>query len=571
MNRVFKMLDRKRLALIIFLVVLEAAGFLLLPTLASEILNRSAVGGSESEIYLIGGVMFAINVLTIIIGFFSVRLTAEESQGIGNKLRKNLFNKVLSFSQQELTGFNTSTLLTRTTNDVMFIQLIVMFVLRLLIMSPIVIVVAFVFAVMRESRLAWVFAVGIPLIIVIMSLILKKVNPIFRSLQGKTDRLNKVFREGLTGVRVIRAFNTTDYEADRFDEANSDFRDTSIRANTFMAFMMPALLISIGVTNILVFLHGTQLISLDLMEIGNLIAFVQYVFQILMSVLQVAMIFFMLPRAEVAAERIFEVLDVDVAISDPENPVELSGNQVKLEFKDVSFGFPGAERPAVSGVTFEANAGDTIAIIGGTGAGKTTISNLIPRLYEVTSGAVEVNGVDVRHVKQHDLRSRIGFAAQKAVLFSGTIRSNLATGNPDATDEEMWQALEIAQGDFVKELPNGLDSRVERGGNNFSGGQKQRLSIARAIIGQPDIYVFDDTFSALDFKTDAKLRAALKPVTKDAVTVIIAQRINTVINADRILVIENGEIVGSGSHDELLASNEVYRDIYDSQVKGEDA
>lgn len=571
MNRVFKMLDRKRLALIIFLVVLEAAGFLLLPTLASEILNRSAVGGSESEIYLIGGVMFAINVLTIIIGFFSVRLTAEESQGIGNKLRKNLFNKVLSFSQQELTGFNTSTLLTRTTNDVMFIQLIVMFVLRLLIMSPIVIVVAFVFAVMRESRLAWVFAVGIPLIIVIMSLILKKVNPIFRSLQGKTDRLNKVFREGLTGVRVIRAFNTTDYEADRFDEANSDFRDTSIRANTFMAFMMPALLISIGVTNILVFLHGTQLISLDLMEIGNLIAFVQYVFQILMSVLQVAMIFFMLPRAEVAAERIFEVLDVDVAISDPENPVELSGNQVKLEFKDVSFGFPGAERPAVSGVTFEANAGDTIAIIGGTGAGKTTISNLIPRLYEVTSGAVEVNGVDVRHVKQHNLRSRIGFAAQKAVLFSGTIRSNLATGNPDATDEEMWQALEIAQGDFVKELPNGLDSRVERGGNNFSGGQKQRLSIARAIIGQPDIYVFDDTFSALDFKTDAKLRAALKPVTKDAVTVIIAQRINTVINADRILVIENGEIVGSGSHDELLASNEVYRDIYDSQVKGEDA
>lgn len=571
MNRVFKMLDRKRLALIIFLVVLEAAGFLLLPTLASEILNRSAVGGSESEIYLIGGVMFAINVLTIIIGFFSVRLTAEESQGIGNKLRKNLFNKVLSFSQQELTGFNTSTLLTRTTNDVMFIQLIVMFVLRLLIMSPIVVVVAFVFAVMRESRLAWVFAVGIPLIIVIMSLILKKVNPIFRSLQGKTDRLNKVFREGLTGVRVIRAFNTTDYEADRFDEANSDFRDTSIRANTFMALMMPALLISIGVTNILVFLHGTQLISLDLMEIGNLIAFVQYVFQILMSVLQVAMIFFMLPRAEVAAERIFEVLDVDVAISDPENPVELSGNQVKLEFKDVSFGFPGAERPAVSGVTFEANAGDTIAIIGGTGAGKTTISNLIPRLYEVTSGAVEVNGVDVRHVKQHDLRSRIGFAAQKAVLFSGTIRSNLATGNPDATDEEMWQALEIAQGDFVKELPNGLDSRVERGGNNFSGGQKQRLSIARAIIGQPDIYVFDDTFSALDFKTDAKLRAALKPVTKDAVTVIIAQRINTVINADRILVIENGEIVGSGSHDELLASNEVYRDIYDSQVKGEDA
>ncbi|MBG9989353.1 ABC transporter ATP-binding protein [Aerococcaceae bacterium DSM 111176] len=571
MNRVFKMLDRKRLALIIFLVVLEAAGFLLLPTLASEILNRSAMGGSTSEVYLIGGIMFAINVATIIIGYYSVRLTAEESQGIGNQLRKNLFNKVLSFSQEELTGFNTSTLITRTTNDVMFIQLIVMFVLRLLIMSPIVVVVAFVFATMREARLAWVFAVGIPLIILIMYFILKKVNPIFRSLQGKTDRLNKVFREGLTGIRVIRAFNTTGYEADRFDEANLDFRDTSIRANTFMAFMMPALMLSIGVTNVLVFLHGTQLISIDMMEIGNLIAFVQYVFQILMSVLQVAIIFFMLPRAEVAAERIFEVLDVDVAIQDPETPIAIPSDQVKLSFKDVSFGFPGAERPAVSGINFEAEAGDTIAIIGGTGAGKTTIANLIPRLYEVTTGAVEINGVDVRQVTQHNLRQRIGFAAQKAVLFSGTIRSNLATGKPGATDEEMWEALEIAQGDFVKELPDGLDSRVEQGGNNFSGGQKQRLSIARAIISQPDIYVFDDTFSALDFKTDAKLREALKPATKDAITVIIAQRINTVIGADRILVIENGEIVGAGTHDELLASNAVYRDIYDSQVKGEDA
>lgn len=571
MKRVFKMLDQKKLLLIVVLVLFEAFGFLLLPTLASEILNNSVVGASVNQVYLIGGGMLAINLLTIVISFFSVRLTAKESQSVGNRLRKLFFNKVLRFSQEELSRFNTSTLMTRTTNDVMFIQLVVMFILRLVIMSPIVIIVSFFLAYQREPQLAWVFAVGMPLIALIMSLIFKFVNPIFRSLQGKTDRLNKVFREGLTGVRVIRAFNTTDYEAERFDDANSDFRDTSIRANTIMGLLMPSFFISVGITNILVFLSGTRLISLDLMEIGNLIAFVQYVFQILMSILQIAMIFFFLPRAEVAAERVFEVLDTEILIHDAEETVAIPEGEIALSFNDVTYGFPGAERPAIENIDFHAKSGETIAIIGGTGSGKTTIANLIPRLYEVTTGSVTVNNVDVRDVSQKELRSHIGFVAQKAVLFSGTIRSNLLYGKADATDEEMWQALEIAQGDFVKSLPEGSDSRVEQGGNNFSGGQKQRLSIARAIIGQPSIYVFDDSFSALDFKTDANLRAALKPATKNAITIIIAQRVNTVINADRILVIDNGKIVGSGTHSDLLATCDVYRDIYDSQVKGDEA
>ncbi len=571
MRRVFKMLDQKKMVAIIVLVFLEAFGFLLMPTMAAEILNISAMNGSQQRILLLGGVMLVISLLTIVVAIFSVRLTASESQGVGNRLRKQFFNKVLHFSQEELTQFSTSTLLTRTTNDVMFIQLVVMFVLRLIIMSPIVIIVSFFLAYQREPQLAWVFAVGMPLVAIIIAIIVKLVNPIFRSLQGKTDRLNNIFREGLTGVRVIRAFNTTTYEAKRFDEANRDFRDTSIRANTILAFMLPSFLISVAITNVLVFLYGAELISLNLMNIGNLIAFVQYVFQILMNILQIAMILFFLPRAEVAAERVFEVLDVDIAIQDPQNPKTLPTSNVSLELKDVSFGFPGAERPAVEGISFSAEAGDTIAIIGGTGSGKTTIANLIPRLYEASTGSVEINGVNVKDVTQHDLRERIGFAAQKAILFSGTIRSNLAYGKADATDEEMWHALEVAQGDFVKQLPDGLDSRVEQGGNNFSGGQKQRLSIARAIINQPDVYIFDDSFSALDFKTDADLRAALKPETADAITLIIAQRVNTVINADKILVIDNGQIVGMGTHDELLETNDVYQDIYHSQVKGDEA
>ncbi len=568
MVRLWKLMDSKKIVFIVILIFLEAAGFLALPTLASEILNAAAMQADQSYVYKIGILMVIVNALSIIFAFISTYLSAKESQGLGHRIRQLLFEKVMDFSAQEMAQFGSSTLLTRTTNDVMQIQLVTMLFLRLIIMSPIVMIVSFFFALQREAQLAWVFAVTLPLIVIVVSLILKVASPIFRSIQQKTDRLNQVFREGLTGMRVIRAFNTTPFEENRFDQANRDFRNTSIRANSTLALMLPAMLLVMGVSNVLIFYFGTDLISQGHMEIGNLIAFVQYGVQILISVLQIAMLFFFLPRAQVSAERILQVLDTDVHIQDPEQAIEVDTSlPVQLHLDQVSFGFAGAERDAVSDINIQAQAGDTIAIIGGTGSGKTTIANLIPRLYDASSGAVRINGVNIKDMKQDHLRDLIGYAPQKALLFSGTIRSNLQYGKADATDEEMWHALEVAQGDFVKNLEDGLDSRVEAGGQNFSGGQRQRLSIARAIVSQPAIYIFDDSFSALDFKTDAKLRAALKPETKDAIAIIIAQRVNTVMNADQILVLDQGQIVGRGTHEELVESNAIYQDIVESQTK----
>lgn len=511
--------------------------------------------------------MVVVTLVAIVIGIFSTRLSAQESQGLGNTLRKKLFEKIMSFSGQELSFFGTSTLITRTTNDVMQIQLVTMLMLRLIIMSPIVMIVSFFFAYQREAQMAWVFAITIPAIAIGVGLILRKASPIFRSIQKKTDRLNQIFREGLTGMRVIRAFDTTGYEEERFDEANLDFRNTSIRANTTLALMLPTMIIVMGISNVLIFTQGTQLIASGTMDIGNLVAFIQYGVQMLISILQVAMLFFFLPRAEVSAERILEVLDTELHIQDPVVAESLDdADQVRLELKDVAFGFKGAERDAVCHINIKAKPGDTLAIIGGTGSGKTTIANLISRLYEATSGEVLLNGKDIRSLTQKELRENIGFAPQQAILFSGTIRSNLQYGNPEASDEDMWHALSIAQADFVEDL----DRRVEAGGRNLSGGQRQRLSIARAIVSQPNIYIFDDSFSALDFKTDAKLRAALEPETKDAILIIIAQRVNTVMNADEIMVLDNGRIVGRGSHEELLETNALYQDIVSSQTKGAD-
>ncbi|HLR88402.1 MAG TPA: ABC transporter ATP-binding protein [Atopostipes sp.] len=571
MLRIWKLMDTKTIIKIVLLIAFEATGFLLLPTLSSIILNESAAGADVSTVWSIGAIMLLFNLLAFIVATYSTKMSAKESQGLGDILRKKIFNRIMSFSQEDLSKFGTSTLITRTTNDVMQIQLVTMLMLRLIIMSPIVMIVSTIFAYQREPQLAWVFAITLPIMSIFLLIIFKFANPIFRSMQGKTDRLNQVFREGLTGIRVIRAFNTTYYEENRFDDANSDFRDTAIRANTILALMMPTMMLTLGLSNVLTFSNGAQLIVNGTMGVGDLIAFSQYGVQILISVLQIAMLFFFIPRAQVSAERVLRVIDTEPTIKDDKETVSLQlEDEVQLAFEDVDFGFPEAERPAVQNINFTAQKGETIAIIGGTGSGKTTIGNLIPRLYEATKGAVKINGVDIKDVSQKELRRFIGFAPQKALLFSGTIRSNLQYGKPDATEEEMWHALSVAQADFVKGLEDGLDSRVEQGGGNFSGGQRQRLSIARAIINQPSIYVFDDSFSALDFETDAKLRQALAPETKDAITVIIAQRVNTVINADKILVTDNGEIVGQGTHEELLESNALYQDIVNSQTKGDD-
>lgn len=565
-------MDTKNVLIIFFLILLEAVGILSIPSLSAELINSGVVAGDVEAIIRTGLIMLAISITTALIAIFSVRRSAQESQGLGNKIRKLLFQKIMRFSAEDLSKFGTPTLITRTTNDVMQIQLVTMLVLRLVIISPLMIIVATLFAYRLESSLAFVFAIVMPLIVIALFAILRWANPYFRQIQTKNDRINKVFREGLTGIRVIRAFNTTDYENDRFDYVNKDFRDNAIRAYSITNLMLPSFILIIGLSNVLIFTFGSQFIAAGQMEVGTIIAYVNYSFMILMSVIQLGMVSFMMPRAQVAGERINEVLEMPVSIDDPEDPLSLEDTgEVSLEFDNVSFQFPGAEKPAVSDINFRGKQGETIAIIGGTGSGKSTIVNLIPRLYEATSGTVRVNGLDVKSVSQENLRAHLGLASQSAQLFRGTIRSNLQYGKEDATDEEMWHALDIAQGkDFVENLPKQLDSRVEQNGGNFSGGQRQRISIARTIINQPDVYIFDDSFSALDFKTDAKLRAALKPETQDAVVLIVAQRVNTVIGADTILVLDNGQIVGRGTHEELLETNEVYQDIVSSQMKGEE-
>lgn len=571
MIRLWRMMSTKKVGLILLLTLLEATSFLLLPTLASDALNRSAGASSQGPVLIIGTIMALATIVAIVLGVIATRLSAQESQGLGNSLRKSLFKKVLSFSQEELVQFQTSTLLTRTTNDVMQIQMVTMMMLRLIIMSPLIMIVSFFFAFQRESQLAWIFAITLPLIILFASIVLKFASPVFRSTQKKTDRLNKVFREGLTGIRVIRAFGTTHYEEKRFDDANKDFRDTIILANSILALILPGMLLVICVANTLIFTNGSHLIAANKMEIGNLIAFIQYGVQVLFSVLQMAMILFFLPRAQVSAERILEIMDTDIKIQDQQEALDFPTDEpVTLSFSNVDFCFPGAQRPALEGINFKAKAGDTIAVIGGTGSGKTTLAKLLPRLYDTTAGEIKINGHNIKAYKQAELRKHIGYAPQNALLFHGTIASNVRYGKPEASEEDIWDALNIAQAEFVDKLPEKLDSRVEQRGQNFSGGQRQRLSIARAIVGQPAIYIFDDSFSALDYQTDYQLREALRPLAQNAITMIIAQRVNTVMNADKILVLDNGKIVGAGTHEELKANNKIYKDIFHSQMKGGD-
>ncbi|SDC98681.1 ATP-binding cassette, subfamily B [Marinilactibacillus psychrotolerans] len=516
--------------------------------------------------------MLGFTLLTILSALLNVYFAAKESQGLGNTLRKKIYRMVIFFTNDELDKYGTSTLITRSTNDIMQIQFVMMMVLRIMTLSPLLIIGAGTMAYTREPQLAFVFIITIPVLAALIWFILHFSSPLFKSMQKKTDRLNRVFREGLTGIRVIRAFNKDEYERERFDEANWDFAQTSIKANTVMAFMMPSMVLAVSVTNILIIWFGSQLVSTGDMQVGNMVAFMTYAMQILIGVMNVSMVLFFLPRGQVSAERVLEVLDTQNTIKDPEQAKHLKDTtNISLRFDNVSFRYHGAEKSALENIDFTLNKGERLAIIGGTGSGKTTLANLIPRLYDVERGQIKVNGVDVRDVEQGELRRLIGFAPQKALLFSGTIRENMKYGKPDATDEEIWHALDVAQGkDFVSGLPKGLDARVEHGGGNFSGGQRQRLSIARALVTKADILVFDDSFSALDFKTDARLREALKPDTQNAAVVIIAQRISTVIDADQIIVLDQGTIVGQGTHEELKANNPIYQEIMESQLKGED-
>jgi len=573
MKRIAQMLNPGRIAWLFVFLVIQVVSMLMIPTLSAEIIDNGVATGDIDYILKYGGIMIAIAIIGFISSMLNVYLSSTESQKVGSKLRELLFDKILNYSTEEIDKFGISTLMTRTTSDVLQVQQVLVMVLRFMILDPLRIVVAAVLAFTREPKLAFIFVIVVPILVIAVVLLLRKVNPLFRSLQIKTDSLNRVFREGLTGIRVIRAFNREDYEEERFDKENEDYAKTGTRAHTYMALMNPLMILLTSATTVFIIWFGAQYISVGEMEVGNLVAFTSYSFNILMGIMMLSMIITMLPRVQVALERIYQVLDAPKEIVDKENPtsLDLEAEEMVLEFEDVDFRYPGAEKLALEGIDFSVKDGQKVAIIGGTGAGKSTLANLIVRLYDIESGAIKINGIDITNMSQHNLRDAVGFATQSASLFSGTIRENLKYGNEDATDEELWHALDVAQGaDFVSELPDGLGSRVEQGGANFSGGQRQRLSIARALVTDARILVFDDSFSALDFKTDAQLRKALEPETTDKSVIIIAQRISTVVDADEILVLDNGELAGKGTHDELKETNKVYQEIIESQMKGED-
>ena len=544
-----------------------------LPNLTSNLINNGVAKGNVGYIWQIGLQMLGLTLVGIFAAAGNVYFASTQAQKMGARLRGKIFKKVLSFGNYEMDKFGSSSLITRTTNDVMQIQNVTIMMLRMMIMAPLMLIGASVMAYFNEKRLTSIFLVSIPILLIAIGCAMYFAVPLFQKLQKQIDRINLIFREGLTGVRVIRAFRQDKFEQERFDRANKDYTETGIKVFSIVSLMFPIMTLVLNVTNMGIIWFGAKLIANHEMQVGNLVAFMTYASMILFSFMMLSMIFVLVPRAEAAAKRINAVLEIENSINDVESEIGRDSDKIQtsLEFKNVSFRYRGAEDLALDNLSVDVKAGETLAIIGGTGSGKSTLINLIPRLCDVNSGEVLVDGNDVRKYSLHDLHDKVAFVQQKAVLFKGTIRSNLLIGNPEATEEDMWKALEIAQAkDFISDLPDGLDAVVEQGGDNFSGGQKQRLAIARAIIKPASIYVFDDSFSALDFKTDAKLRLALRQDERisKAIIVIVAQRISTVTGADHIVVLDEGKVVGQGTHKELLADNTTYQEIVESQMKG---
>lgn len=553
--------------------IIQVLADLYLPTLTSNIIDKGVAKGDVDYIWQTGFVMIGFSLISILAAIANTFFATRESQKLGKQLRTEVYQKAENLTKDKFDKYGTASLITRTTNDVTQIQLVMQMFLRMMINAPITLVGASILAYQKDHQLTRIFLVVIPVMIILIGGIMYFAVPLFKSMQKKTDRLNLVFREGLTGVRVIRAFDKTRFEENRFDLANKDYTNTAIKVNTIVALMMPLMTLIMSGTNVAITWFGGHYIANMTLEVGNLIAFMTYAMQILISFMMLSAIFIMVPRAQASADRINEVLEENAGIVDPEQPetVALAGKDASLSFEQVNYRYHGAEKLALEDINFEASSGDIVAIIGGTGSGKTTLVNLIPRLYDIESGEIAINGTSITDMTQYNLRELMGFVPQKAVLFSGTIRENMQYGKEDATDEMIWKALEIAQAkDFVSEMEDGLDSHVEQGGGNFSGGQRQRLAIARALVKEADIYVFDDSFSALDFKTDAKLRQALKENMTESITVLVAQRVSTVMDADTILVLDEGKLVGKGTHKELLATNETYKEIVNSQLREED-
>jgi ATP-binding cassette subfamily B protein len=554
----------------VFFMIVQVISSLYLPNLTSDIVNNGVATGDIDYIWRVGAKMAAFALLSVLASVANVYLAARVSQRLGSNLRKDIFRKVINYSHDEMDKVGTSSLITRTTNDVVQIQNVVMMFLRMMIMAPIMLIGASFLAYQKNHTLTMIFLIVIPVLIIVMALVMTFAVPLFKAMQQKTDNINLVFREGLTGVRVIRAFRQDKFEQDRFDVVNKDYTNNAVKVFSIMAVMMPVMTLIMSGTNIGITWWGGHLIAQQAMDTGNMIAFMTYAMQILMSFMMLGMIFVFVPRAQASAVRINAVLGQTTTIVNADTPEKLDGTTPDLCFDQVAFRYQQAENPALSGLDFHVHAGQTLAVIGGTGSGKTSLINLIPRFYDAESGQVMVNGKDVRKLDLDDLRAHVAMVPQKAILFAGTVRDNMRYGNDNATDEQIWHALDIAQSrDFIEANPEGLDYMVEQGGSNFSGGQRQRLAIARALVKDAAIYVFDDSFSALDFKTDANLRAALKADAQisQRVVVIVGQRVSTVADADQIVVLEEGKMVGLGTHTELKANNDTYREIVESQIR----
>ncbi|MCB2296820.1 ABC transporter ATP-binding protein [Clostridium tagluense] len=573
MIKLYRFLDkfRAQITAIVILIFFQVIANLYLPTLSSDIIDKGIANNDLNYIFKIGGLMILVSaggvICSVVAGFLSSRTAVE----LGMIIRSKIFAKVEGFSLHEFDKIGTATLITRTTNDVTQIQQVTVMMFSIMLFAPLTGIGGIIMALREDKPLTWIFAVVIPLLTIIIGMVLQKGIPLFKLMQVKLDKLNLVLREGLTGIRVIRAFNRIENEKERFDAANLGLMNNSIKVNKIMAVLMPIMMLIMNLTTVAIFWFGSMRIDAGSMQVGSLMAFIQYGMQILFSFLMIAMMFIMIPRAQASAERINEVLEMEPEIVDLEKTSLANKKSGYVEFKEVTFSYPGAEQPAISNITFSAGPGEVTAIIGGTGSGKSTLINLIPRFYDATSGCVLVNGVDVREISQEDLRVKIGFVPQKNVLFSGTIADNIKYGNNNATFAEIKHAAQVAQAtDFINGMDMGFDHFIAQGGTNVSGGQKQRLSIARALVRKPEIYIFDDSFSALDFKTDARLRAALKDETASATVLIIAQRVATVMDADRIIVLDQGKIAGMGIHKELLSSCKVYHEIVSSQLSEEE-
>jgi ATP-binding cassette subfamily B multidrug efflux pump len=562
---------RTQLLIVLVLVAVQALSNLYLPSLNADIINNGVSKGDTGYIIRVGTYMLLVTFLLGVCSIVAVYFGSKVAMSFGRDVRSAVFRKVMSFSQQETNVFGTPSLITRNTNDVQQVQMVLVMAFNIMIMAPIMMIGGIIMALREDVPLSGILVVVIPLVIVVIATVALRALPMFRSMQKKTDRINQVMREALSGIRVIRAFVRTDYEERRFDDANNDLTNTQLRVNRLFAVMIPFLFGIMNLTTVAVVWFGGLRIDSGGMQIGNLSAFLQYVMLILFSVMMAAMIFVMVPRAAAAAERIEQVLDTEASIVESVTPTPLTASRGVVEFSDVEFRYPGAEDAVLCGISFTAKPGQTTAIIGGTGSGKSTLINLIPRFYDATSGSVRVDGIDVRDLRQEDLWSLIGVVPQKAFLFNGSVASNLRYGDESADDEALWRALTTAQAtDFVKEMADGLEAQIDQGGTNVSGGQRQRLAIARAIVKRPKVYIFDDSFSALDFRTDQLLRAALHRDTADATVIIVAQRVGTIMHADQIVVLDSGSIVGIGTHDQLMESCETYREIVFSQLTREE-